>query len=103
AGVIGIVDEARKFVLGESVADGEAVDGNIVTQQRFDGVAVSVVVEGRAVGAVRYHQDDLAAGGAAIVKQLGGRMHRVVQGLGGPMTRVEGRGWRGLTNAWRVI
>ena len=45
AGIVGVAGEARKFVFGEAVADGEAVDGDVVAQEGLDRVLIGEAIE----------------------------------------------------------
>src|ERR1700731_1462776 len=66
SGVMGVIDEAAEAAFEIGAADGDAIDGDPVTQQLFYGGLVIVGVRSYSVGTVGNQKNHLAALAAAI-------------------------------------
>src|ERR1700693_3769138 len=67
SGVVGVIDEAAEAAFEIGAADGDAVDGDAITQQFFYGGFVVVGVGSYSVGAIGNQKNHLAAFAAAIL------------------------------------
>ena len=67
SGVMGVIDQAAEAAFEIGAADGDAIDGDAVTQQFFYGGFVIVGVGSYSVGAIGNQENHLAALAAAIL------------------------------------
>ncbi len=68
ARIVRVVDQAGELVLGDAVADCQAIDRNIVVQESLERVLIGEVIELGAVHTVGNDEDNFAAGEAAVVE-----------------------------------
>ena len=82
AGIVRVGLQAREFAIVETAANANAINGNTVAEEIFDGIAVGVAI-GLAVFAVGDKENHLAAVAAALFEELGGFVNGVVESFVG--------------------